>query len=386
MSYIRFLLFFVLPNLLFAQSNPTTGIQFIHENWQAALDSAKKQEKLIFLDAYTTWCAPCKAMSKAVFTKPNISNFYNQQFVNLKMDMEKGDGLALTNAYQVKAYPTFLFINAAGKVVHRAVGYQEVDAFLNLGKTALNQETRLAAWHERFAAGDRDPIFLKNYIQKLTDALDPKRMQVVETYLNTQKDWRTHSHLDLIYRMVETTETPLYRFLVENKDTFQFIFGKTDVDIKIQNILADALHQEKKLPLLSKADSLIRLTYPKRAKRMFANYQMSYYRMKGDRPNYALSAMNYFKQFDDNVEELNEAAQTFYEVVEDKKMLEKAIKWAKKALNKEKKQMHFLTLAQLYVKTGDKKCAQKILNQAIEHSKNSGERHDEAADLLKTVQ
>jgi thiol-disulfide isomerase/thioredoxin len=386
MSSIRLLLFVLLPNLLFAQPNPTTGIQFIHENWQAALDSAKKQEKLIFLDAYTAWCAPCKAMSKDVFTKPTVSRFYNQQFINLKMDMEKGDGLALTNAYQVKAYPTFLFINAAGKVVHRAVGYQEVDAFLKLGKMALNQETRLGTWHERFAAGDRDPIFLKNYIQKLTDALDPKRMQVVETYLNTQKDWRTHSHLDLIYRMVETTETPLYRFLVENKDTFQFIFGKTDVEIKIQNILADALYQEKKLPLLSKADSLIRLTYPKRAKRMFANYQMSYYRMKGDRANYATAAVHYFKQFDDNVEELNETAQTFYEVVEDKKMLEKAIKWAKKALNKEKKQMHFLTLAQLYVKTGDKKCAQKVLNQAIEHSKNSGERHDEAADLLKMIQ
>jgi hypothetical protein len=37
------------------------------------------------------------------------------------------------------------------------------------------------------------------------------------------------------------------------------------------------------------------------------------------------------------------------------------------------------------VKIGDTKCAQKVLNQAIEHSKNTGERHDEAAELLKTI-
>jgi thioredoxin-related protein len=386
MSCIRILLFFFLHNALFAQLNTPTSIQFIHENWRAALDSAKKKDKLIFLDAYTSWCAPCKAMSRDVFTKQNVSNFYNQQFINVKMDMEKGDGIALATAYQVKAYPTFLFINAEGKAVHRAVGYQEVDAFLKLGKAALNREVRLGTWHERFAAGDRTPAFLKDYIQKLTDALDPKRLKITEIYLNTQKDWRTHSHLDLIYRMVETTETPLYRFLVENKDTFQFIFGKTDVDIKIQNILSEALHHEKKLPLLSTADSLITLTYPKRAKRMIANYHMTYYRMKGDRPNYATAAVHYFKQFDDSAEELNETAQTFYEVVEEPKMLHKAIKWAKKALDKEKKQMYFLTLAQLYVKTGDKKCAQKVLNQAIEYSKNTGERHDEAAELLKMIQ
>ncbi|MEY4935158.1 MAG: hypothetical protein RIS64_1517 [Bacteroidota bacterium] len=386
MGSIRFLLFFFLPNALFAQSNTLTGIQFIHENWRTALDSAKKKDKLIFLDAYTAWCAPCKAMNRDVFTKQNVSNFYNQQFINVKMDMEKGDGVALAMAYQVKAYPTFLFINADGKAVHRAVGYQEVDAFLKLGQAALNREVRLGAWHERFTNGDRTPVFLKDYIQKLTEALDPKRLQITEIYLNTQRDWRTHSHLDLIYRMVETTETPLYRFLVQNKDTFQFIFGKSDVDIKIQNILSETLHNEKKMPSLPIADSLIALTYPKRAKQMFANYQMIYYRMKGDRPNYATAAVNYFKQFDDSAEELNETAQTFYEVIEDPKMLYKATKWAKKALDKEKKQMYFLTLAQLYVKTGDKKCAQKVLNQAIEHSKNTGERHDEAAELLKTIQ
>jgi thiol-disulfide isomerase/thioredoxin len=386
MSYIRLLLFCFLPKVLFAQSNPTKGIQFIHENWQTALDSAKKYEKLIFLDAYTTWCAPCKAMNRDVFTHPKISRFYNEQFINVKMDMEKGDGLALAQAYQIKAYPTFLFINATGKAVHRAVGFQEIDVFLQLGKAALNQEDRLDAWNNRFATGNRDALFLRNYIQKLSDAQDPKCIKIVETYLNTQTDWRSQAHLGLIYRMVETTDTPLYRFLVENKDTFQNIFGKYDIEIKIQNLLTDKLHNEKALPPLPIADSLIALTYPKKAKRMIPNYQMTYYRLKGDRTNYANAAVQYFKQFEDSAEELNETAQTFYEVVDDPKMLKKAVKWAKRALQKEKKQLYFLTLAQLYVKMGEERCAQKVLNNAIEHGKESGERHDEASELLKTIQ
>lgn len=35
------------------------GIQFIEANWNKALEEAKKQNKLIFLDAYATWCGPC---------------------------------------------------------------------------------------------------------------------------------------------------------------------------------------------------------------------------------------------------------------------------------------------------------------------------------------
>ncbi|MBA2562325.1 MAG: thioredoxin family protein, partial [Chitinophagaceae bacterium] len=43
------------------------GIQFIEEDWKKALQQAKEQSKLIFLDAYTSWCGPCKLLKRNTF-------------------------------------------------------------------------------------------------------------------------------------------------------------------------------------------------------------------------------------------------------------------------------------------------------------------------------
>lgn len=110
------------------------GIQFFEGEWNAALEAAKKQEKLIFVDAYAVWCGPCKTMAKNVFPNEKVGEFFNKNFVNLQIDMERGMGLEFAKQYPVSAYPTLLFINAEGKVVHKLMGAQSVDAFLNLGK------------------------------------------------------------------------------------------------------------------------------------------------------------------------------------------------------------------------------------------------------------
>lgn len=363
-----------------------SSIQFISQNWQAGLDSAKKNQKIIFLDAYTTWCAPCKAMNREVFTQPAVADYYNRHFVNVQLDMEKGVGMDVAAAYEIKAYPTYLFLLPDGKVVHRGVGYLQAQDFLDLGQTALNPEARLGALHERFAFGDRTPAFLKKYIQKLTTALDPKRLTITEIYLKTQSDWRKREHLELIYGMIESTQTPLYAFLLSHQDTFKSIFGKGEVEMKIQNLLSEVLYNEKHLPTLHTADSLIELTYPNQAKRLKLYYRLRYARMCGDREGYAQAAGAYFKKFDDNAEELNETAQTFYEVMEHPHHLKKATHWAKKALKKAALQQHYLTLAQLYLKQGDKKRAYQVLRRAIEQAKKVGDNDAEARTLLKECQ
>mgnify|MGYP001796929365 CR=1 FL=1 len=41
-------------------SKTETGIQFVDANWAKAIDAAKKQKKMIFIDAYTRSCGPCR--------------------------------------------------------------------------------------------------------------------------------------------------------------------------------------------------------------------------------------------------------------------------------------------------------------------------------------
>tara|TARA_R110002096_G_scaffold408842_2_gene608082 strand:+ start:2141 stop:2395 length:255 start_codon:yes stop_codon:yes gene_type:complete len=55
------------------------GIDFSKGNWKTIKEQAKEENKLIFVDAYTTWCGPCKIMDKNVFSDQKVGAFYNQE-------------------------------------------------------------------------------------------------------------------------------------------------------------------------------------------------------------------------------------------------------------------------------------------------------------------
>ena len=83
---------------LFAQNRQIT---FETGNLASVFEKAKKENKLIFVDAFTTWCGPCKHMAKHVFTNDTVADYYNANFVNLKLDMEKGEGLDFAKKYDI---------------------------------------------------------------------------------------------------------------------------------------------------------------------------------------------------------------------------------------------------------------------------------------------
>ncbi len=111
------------------------GIKFTEARWANILKQAKAQKKTIFLDAYASWCGPCKLLQKNTFTQKAVGDLFNKKFINVKMDMEKGEGPALAQVYPLEGYPTMLFIDGNGRVVKSVVGYIPADDLLNIGKS-----------------------------------------------------------------------------------------------------------------------------------------------------------------------------------------------------------------------------------------------------------
>lgn len=110
------------------------GIVFVPGSWASILKKAKAEKKIIFLDAYTTWCGPCKLLQKNVFTRTDVADVFNKNFINVKVDMESGEGPMLAEKYPLEAYPTLFFINPDGKVVKQVIGYQEPASLIKIGK------------------------------------------------------------------------------------------------------------------------------------------------------------------------------------------------------------------------------------------------------------
>lgn len=112
------------------------GIKFEGKSLEAAMKQAKKENKIIFIDAYTEWCGPCKKMAATTFQDPQVAEYFNSKFINLKIEMEKSaDGPTVAKAYRVAAYPTLLFINGDGQLVKSVIGFQNADQLSAIAKS-----------------------------------------------------------------------------------------------------------------------------------------------------------------------------------------------------------------------------------------------------------
>ena len=278
-SNILILIATVLVGALYGQSS---NIQFEEGNWQSILDKAKAQDKVIFLDAYTSWCGPCKMMSKDVFTHAEVSSFYNENFINAKIDMEKGEGPALATNYKVRAYPTLLFIDGDGELVHQAIGYHNPKQFYQLGETALNPEQRLSSLSKRYAAGDRTPAFLYQYARASMNAMDDKASQIAEAYLDTQSDWKTPKNMELIIDAADNADSKLFDFILDNRASYDAIYGEEAVARKVQDMIINSLGTVEGDEVLSKVEQLYNKAYPENAPRLIANFKMNYFGMVGE--------------------------------------------------------------------------------------------------------
>jgi thioredoxin 1 len=114
------------------------GIQFFDGTWSEALASAKKSKKFIFLDAYASWCGPCKRMTAYTFTDAAVGTYFNEHFVSYKMDMEKHtEGPRLSTKYGLQAYPTLYFVDSDENIVHQTLGYMEPAQLISAGEAAV---------------------------------------------------------------------------------------------------------------------------------------------------------------------------------------------------------------------------------------------------------
>ncbi len=121
------------------QENGEKGIIFFDGSWQETLVKSKEENKPIFLDVWAVWCAPCKMLKKNTFPDEEVGKYFNGNFINISLDGEKGDGAALVKKFGIQAYPSLIILNTEGKPVAYYPGYLKPAAFLEFGKTGIEE-------------------------------------------------------------------------------------------------------------------------------------------------------------------------------------------------------------------------------------------------------
>ncbi|HKG68766.1 MAG TPA: thioredoxin fold domain-containing protein, partial [Segetibacter sp.] len=363
------------------------GMKFEHGlSWKDIQAKAKTENKYIFMDAFTTWCGPCRYMAENIFPMEKVGNFFNDKFINVKVQLDTtqndndevkswyADGHDIMKKYKVQAFPTYLFFSPEGKLVHRSVGSSEADKFIAKAADALNPAKQYYVLLDQYKAGKKDPDFLRNVAYSSQEAYDIENANTVsKEYLATQKNLFTKENLEFIDRFTNTSNDAGFALIMKNPAKFDEVRGAGASQRKI----SDIIKREELLPVIFKRDApapdwtklsaTINTKYPGYAKEAVSGGKAMYYQMKGDWANFQTAVLAYMKDYGDKVSagELNNFAWTVFENCKDMTCVKEALEWSKKSFKDNNNPMFIDTYANILYKLGNKEEAIKWEEKAL---------------------
>lgn len=378
------------------------GIHFEHQTtWEKVLEKAKAENKFIFVDCFTTWCGPCKFMSSKIFPLDEIGRFYNEKFINVKLQLDKtekdndevkewyktGDDIA--NKYKVNAYPTYLFFDPKGSLVHRSVGtisdvVAETSIFLQTAKDALNPEKQYYTLKQKFEYNEskgikQKPEFLYNLVSSAAQIYDIDfGTTVLKKYILTQKNLFTKENVSLLTLFCQSSKDEAFKLLFKNVEKIDPAFKK-EVASKINAII----FREEIMPKLSAKNAApdwqlietnLKTKYPLQTKGVLSQAKVMFFENKKDWKNFGQAVIDYIKLNNDLPSlEINNLAWSIFEHCDDTACISKILELSKKAVSDDPNHLFMDTYANLLYKIGKNEEAIEWESKAMNLAKSKNE-------------
>ncbi len=359
-----------------ALTTQSQGIIF-EENisFNDAIAKAKAENKIIFMDCYTTWCGPCKRLAANVFPLADVGGYFNAKFINTKVDMEKGEGPAIAAEFGVRAYPTLLFIDGNRKVVNRVVGLVDGPTLIAGGKQANNQLPGLMdELKGRYDAGNRTPEFLQTYVDALlNDGVNYDKEFSEWLKALSDKDLQSERTTKQIFNYTNSIASPGMAYVLKNKVYYNQVVGDKVVSGKVNSLAEKAMKeslQKQDKTIFDAGVKVLQALNAADASEQINKLSMDYAARTNDWSSYDKFATAYIKKSGTkDAFVLNDVAWNYYLNVNDKALLQKASKWAFEAVNLKNTSTNNITYAYLLYKTGNIKEAIKSCDYAILRAK-----------------
>lgn len=233
------------------QSISKTGIKWTEKlTWQQVQEKAKAEKKYIFIDAFATWCGPCKKMDNEVYPNDTIGTFFNSRFVSVKVQMDKtqkdneqvkswyNDAAAIYKQYKIEGFPSYVFFSPEGIIVHKEMGYKTVNELMAVAQAATAPGK---SYVDPYAAYDRLVADFKRGIKK-TDSM----VYMIKTAFKLGEEDLAHQILKDYTDYCETVK-PEQRYTKENIEmwaafvlasttrAFDFFYRDGDIINKVMN-------------------------------------------------------------------------------------------------------------------------------------------------------
>ncbi|MCO4820707.1 MAG: thioredoxin family protein [Flavobacteriaceae bacterium] len=211
-------------------------IIFIHNQLSKAKSKAKKKDKILFIDAYASWCGPCKILDQKIFKDKIVANFHKEHFINCKIDLESVIGSVFSDDHPIESIPTLFYFNSDYELIYKKIGVTEVaEEFITYGQAALD-----IAEHLKSRAPIKNEKSLFHYTYYLKE--EGKNYQpYFKSFLKNQKDWSSTDAMQIIFDLAEERDTVALNYFLIHATDFEKIFGKEAVHEKRMMLVLDVI-------------------------------------------------------------------------------------------------------------------------------------------------
>jgi thioredoxin-related protein len=384
--FIAFLISTVLS--LQAQNN---GIRFFKGSWAELQAQAKQQNKPFFIDCYTSWCGPCHRMAEEVFTKKEAGDFYNQNFIAYQLDMEHDDGRTVGLRYDVEMYPTYLFFNPQGELIHKTMGYKSAESFIHDGRTALDANNSLYGLAKRFKSGDRDTTMLKKLINLANYNDKDLCEQALEGYWEAipEKDYIKPENWNIFNSTEQDINAKAYKYVESHKADFVKAYGEGNVNNALllkANASIEKAAQTKDEATFKKAKTIIMASDNESMVNEAEYCEILFDRNTGRWNEYIKNADAYLLKHPNDESIYKAFAEYILSTdVKDRKVLNKALDYATQSASMQKTYQNTAAQAEALYRLGRMKEAEATANESITISKSVGADYSDITKLLEKI-
>lgn len=387
---ITLVLFLLTNKLLISQ-----GINFNSEVYavEEFENIVKKSKKPTLLIAFSSHCDICGHMDTAVYRKKEVGKFYNKNFNICKIDLEKEFANAFISKYQIYGYPTYLFFNTNGVLMHRQKGGFPVKEFLELGHDAIDPDKQFLSASFKFQTGIREQELCKNLAEsaKEMDDVDLQRKCVI-CYLDQNKNWESDEAVKFIFKFTESIQEPQFQFVIKNRSLFEKTIGAGKFSEKFDNIILkdiaeNSYNQEMGILDTTKAKEFAAKYLPpfeiEKALWLFNSNELI---RKNDTANYINSIFNYFSKFpSSNGYLITNLSQSVADLTNDTAYLKKSLAIAQRSYLFMQDEKCYLNAADIAIKLNDYKKAYAILLEGQEYGVKEKRKFYKINDLIINV-
>jgi len=332
--------------LLLALSVKSQGINFeTNLSWNMIKEKAKKENKLIFVDVYATWCVPCKAMDKDIYTLAVVGNITNGKYISIKVQIDKTKednqhlkewysiSDSIKNKYEVTSVPSFLILTAEGKALNKEVGFLDANNLIQFLQNSLKNDQQYYTQIENLNLGIYPYKLMPQLAikaKKIGQANDSKIIS--EKYINNyllklkENDFYTKENFEFITDFFGNTNSEIFKFFVKNQDKINQKIGienKAQYSIRYA-ISKDYLNNDSARNEIwwNKIEKVLTAKFGQLGQEVVYGKRMVYYLEKKDSINFGKYYCKYFKTALERPEyNINEVTWNLFQTVNDIEVL-----------------------------------------------------------------